>query len=173
MSFLPPPSFNLIPLPPVYTTLLMFFRPRSDYVARLRKDFCLYYSYNEFLMEKLMEIFPLDVSLSIKKKKIQCDGLADCCQITMNTMSHAFPHLHIGGIVTLKSLALEKKWLKKWLFSNTQMQKCMAHRIHSYTISANPIYMDPDYNSPLSYCWGYCNLSIKVWCPARKKSNFL
>ncbi len=37
----------------------------------------------------------------------------------------------------------------------------MAHRYHSYyTISANPIYMDPDYNSPLSYCWGYCNLSI-------------
>ena len=47
----------------------------------------------------------------------------------------------------------------------------MAHRIHSYyTISANPIYMDPDYNSPLSYCWGYCNLSIMQqikhqWCP--------
>ncbi len=20
--------------------------------------------------------------------------------------------------------------------------------------------MDPDYNSPLGYCWGYCNLSI-------------
>ncbi len=41
--------------------------------------------------------------------------------------------------------------------------KCMAHRYHSYyTISANPIYMDPDYNSPLSYCWGYYNLSIQI-----------
>ncbi len=36
--------------------------------------------------------------------------------------------------------------------------------IHSYyTISANPIYMDPDYNSPLSYCWGYRNLSINLY----------
>ncbi len=37
----------------------------------------------------------------------------------------------------------------------------LAHRYHSYyTISANPIYVDPDYNSPLIYWWGYCNLSI-------------
>ncbi len=41
---------------------------------------------------------------------------------------------------------------------------CMALHIHSYyTISANPIYMDSDYNSPLSYCWGYCNLSIYIY----------
>ncbi len=39
------------------------------------------------------------------------------------------------------------------------MAHLMAHHSY-YTISANPIYMDPDYNSPLSYCWGYCNLSI-------------
>ncbi len=33
---------------------------------------------------------------------------------------------------------------------------------HSYfTISVSIIYMDPDYNSPLIYWWGYCNLSIK------------
>ncbi len=29
-----------------------------------------------------------------------------------------------------------------------------------YTKSINPIYMDPDYNSPLIYWWEYCNLSI-------------
>ena len=34
---------------------------------------------------------------------------------------------------------------------------------HSYyTKSTNPIYMDPDYNSPLIYWWGYCNLSILI-----------
>lgn len=33
---------------------------RQDYVNLLRKDLCLYYSYNEFLMEKLMDIFPLN-----------------------------------------------------------------------------------------------------------------
>ena len=28
--------------------------------------------------------------------KIQCDGLADCCQITMNMKSHAIPRVRIG-----------------------------------------------------------------------------
>ena len=35
-------------------------RSRQEYVDLLRKDLCLYYSYNEFLMEKLMDIFPLN-----------------------------------------------------------------------------------------------------------------
>lgn len=34
-------------------------RSRQEYVDLLRKDLCMYYSYNEFLMEKLMEIFPI------------------------------------------------------------------------------------------------------------------
>lgn len=32
---------------------------RAEYVAQLRKDLCLYYSYDEFLMSKLMDIFSL------------------------------------------------------------------------------------------------------------------
>ncbi len=37
----------------------------------------------------------------------------------------------------------------------------MAWAYHSYfTISVSLIYMDLDYNSPLIYWWGYCNLSI-------------
>nr|XP_031846370.1 probable 28S rRNA (cytosine(4447)-C(5))-methyltransferase [Nomia melanderi] len=35
-------------------------RSRSEYMELLRKDLCIYYSYNDFLMEKLMQIFPLD-----------------------------------------------------------------------------------------------------------------
>ena len=35
-------------------------RSRSEYMDLLRKDLCTYYSYNNFLMEKLMQIFPLD-----------------------------------------------------------------------------------------------------------------
>lgn len=35
-------------------------RSRPEYMELLRKDLCLYYSYNEFLMEKLMDIFPLN-----------------------------------------------------------------------------------------------------------------
>lgn len=35
-------------------------RSRPEYLELLRKDLCLYYSYNEFLMEKLMDIFPLN-----------------------------------------------------------------------------------------------------------------
>ncbi|XP_066152006.1 probable 28S rRNA (cytosine-C(5))-methyltransferase [Euwallacea fornicatus] len=32
---------------------------RNDYIEFLRKDLCTYYSYNEFLMEKFMQLFPL------------------------------------------------------------------------------------------------------------------
>ncbi|EZA59509.1 hypothetical protein DMN91_010827 [Ooceraea biroi] len=35
-------------------------RARTEYTELLRKDLCTYYSYNDFLMEKLMQIFPLD-----------------------------------------------------------------------------------------------------------------
>ncbi|XP_034243065.1 25S rRNA (cytosine-C(5))-methyltransferase nop2-like [Thrips palmi] len=34
-------------------------RSRSDYVDLLRHDLCTYYSYNDFLMEKLMQVFQL------------------------------------------------------------------------------------------------------------------
>lgn len=34
-------------------------RSRCEYVDLLRKDLCTYYSYNEFLMEHLMQLFPL------------------------------------------------------------------------------------------------------------------
>lgn len=35
-------------------------RSRSEYIELLQKDLCTYYSYNSFLMEKLMQIFPVD-----------------------------------------------------------------------------------------------------------------
>ncbi|XP_043796540.1 25S rRNA (cytosine-C(5))-methyltransferase nop2 [Apis laboriosa] len=35
-------------------------RSRSEYMNLLRRDLCTYYSYNNFLMEKLMQIFSLD-----------------------------------------------------------------------------------------------------------------
>uniref|UniRef100_A0A8C6KDQ0 NOP2 nucleolar protein homolog (yeast) n=1 Tax=Nothobranchius furzeri TaxID=105023 RepID=A0A8C6KDQ0_NOTFU len=34
-------------------------KDRVEYLALLRKDLCTYYSYNEFLVEKLMDLFPL------------------------------------------------------------------------------------------------------------------
>ncbi|KAM8713055.1 hypothetical protein ACLKA7_013381 [Drosophila subpalustris] len=34
-------------------------RSRSEYVDQLRRDLCMYYSYNEYLMSKLMDIFKL------------------------------------------------------------------------------------------------------------------
>lgn len=37
-----------------------FLRSRSEYMNLLRRDLCTYYSYNNFLMEKLMQIFSLD-----------------------------------------------------------------------------------------------------------------
>ena len=35
-------------------------RSRSEYLDLLRKDLCTYYSYNNFLMKRLIQIFPLD-----------------------------------------------------------------------------------------------------------------
>ncbi|XP_064642182.1 uncharacterized protein LOC135496668 [Lineus longissimus] len=36
-------------------------RSRKDYLTQFRKDLCMYYSYNDFLMEKLMELFPQEI----------------------------------------------------------------------------------------------------------------
>ncbi len=98
-------------------------------------------------------------------------------------MSHrVWPDMRIGDIVTSEKTSfgesrihfiwskngisiadIQTKVVKVVTISPIHMSgQAMAHRYHSYyTTSANPIYMDPDYNSPLSYCWGYCNLSIK------------
>lgn len=34
-------------------------KDRVEYLSLLKKDLCTYYSYNEFLIEKLMDLFPL------------------------------------------------------------------------------------------------------------------
>lgn len=35
-------------------------KSRNEYMEVLQQDLCMYYSYNNFLMEKLMQMFPLD-----------------------------------------------------------------------------------------------------------------
>lgn len=35
-------------------------KSRSEYTELLRRDLCTYYSYNDFLMEKFMQMFSLD-----------------------------------------------------------------------------------------------------------------
>lgn len=35
-------------------------RSRSEYVELLQRDLCIYYSYNDFLMLKLIQMFPLE-----------------------------------------------------------------------------------------------------------------
>ncbi|KAJ8320709.1 hypothetical protein KUTeg_002296 [Tegillarca granosa] len=39
-------------------------RSRSEYVDQLRKDLCTYYSYNDYLMERLMKLFPLETLIN-------------------------------------------------------------------------------------------------------------
>jgi 25S rRNA (cytosine2870-C5)-methyltransferase len=34
-------------------------RTRKEYIDLLKQDLCNYYSYNDFLMEKLIDLFPL------------------------------------------------------------------------------------------------------------------
>ena len=42
--------------------LFFFYRSRADYLSQLMKDLCMYYSYNEYLMEKLYHLFPSEVN---------------------------------------------------------------------------------------------------------------
>lgn len=35
-------------------------RSRSEYIDLLRRDLCTYYSYNDFLMERFIQLFPLN-----------------------------------------------------------------------------------------------------------------
>lgn len=35
-------------------------RSRTEYIELLQRDLCIYYSYNDFLMLKLIQMFPLD-----------------------------------------------------------------------------------------------------------------
>lgn len=39
-------------------------RSRHEYISLLRKDLCTYFSYNEFLIERIMNLFPLDELLN-------------------------------------------------------------------------------------------------------------
>ncbi|XP_029643554.1 probable 28S rRNA (cytosine-C(5))-methyltransferase isoform X1 [Octopus sinensis] len=44
---------------------------RYEYVARLRKDLCKYYNYNEYLMMKLMEIFPYQIIEFLEASEVE------------------------------------------------------------------------------------------------------
>lgn len=47
-------------------------RSRTEYTDLLRQDLCMYYSYNNFLMEKLMQLFPLDELLKfLEESEVQ------------------------------------------------------------------------------------------------------
>ena len=38
---------------------------RQQYLARLKKDLCLYYTYNEFMMDKFLQIFPVSEIMDV------------------------------------------------------------------------------------------------------------
>lgn len=46
-------------------------RTRQDYLDQLIKDLCAYYSYNEFLMEKLIHLFPHEISEFLEANEVQ------------------------------------------------------------------------------------------------------
>ncbi|XP_053379716.1 uncharacterized protein LOC123527800 [Mercenaria mercenaria] len=46
-------------------------KSRHEYLGQLRKDLCMYYSYNEFLMEKLMSIFPAEIVDFLEANEVQ------------------------------------------------------------------------------------------------------
>ncbi|XP_041375405.1 probable 28S rRNA (cytosine(4447)-C(5))-methyltransferase [Gigantopelta aegis] len=44
---------------------------RQEYVIQLRKDLCAYYSYNEFLIEKLYDLFPKEIVEFLEANEVQ------------------------------------------------------------------------------------------------------
>ncbi|XP_062566036.1 uncharacterized protein LOC134228404, partial [Saccostrea cucullata] len=46
-------------------------RSRQEYLDQLVKDLCAYYSYNEFLMEKLLQLFPHEISEFLEANEVQ------------------------------------------------------------------------------------------------------
>ncbi len=86
-----------------------------------------------YIEKGLLESWPLLLSQAWRRK---VDGISIADKQTKVVKEVALTPMRLRGLA--------------WLFI-----------YHSYyTKSINPIYMDPDYNSPLIYWWGYCNLSI-------------
>jgi len=50
-------------------------RTRKDYIDLLKQDLCSYYSYNDFLMSKLIELFPLAEIIDFFWKPMKYNGL--------------------------------------------------------------------------------------------------
>ncbi|XP_078337246.1 uncharacterized protein LOC111136820 isoform X2 [Crassostrea virginica] len=46
-------------------------RTRQEYLDQLIRDLCAYYSYNEFLMEKLLQLFPHEISEFLEANEVQ------------------------------------------------------------------------------------------------------
>merc|ERR1712165_272344 len=46
-------------------------KSRKEYASQLRRDLCMYYSYNEFLIDKLMELFPMDIVDFLEANEVQ------------------------------------------------------------------------------------------------------
>ncbi|XP_033764071.1 25S rRNA (cytosine-C(5))-methyltransferase nop2-like [Pecten maximus] len=45
-------------------------RSRQEYVRQLRSDFCTYYSYNDYLMDKIMTLFPLEIQEFLEANEV-------------------------------------------------------------------------------------------------------
>ncbi|ELT98442.1 hypothetical protein CAPTEDRAFT_159088 [Capitella teleta] len=46
-------------------------RSRAEYTEQLKQDLCLYYSYNEYLMERLLDLFPQDIVEFLEANEVQ------------------------------------------------------------------------------------------------------
>lgn len=47
-------------------------KSRRDYLEQLSRDFCMYYSYNDFLMERLMQLFaPAELAEFLEANQVQ------------------------------------------------------------------------------------------------------
>ncbi|XP_022232233.2 25S rRNA (cytosine-C(5))-methyltransferase nop2 [Drosophila obscura] len=86
-------------------------RSRSEYIDRLRQDLCLYYSYNDFLMEKLMDMFPLSELMEY----LESSEVARPLTIRTNTLK--IRRRQLAGALINRGVNLDPlgKWTKEGL----------------------------------------------------------